>query len=216
MAFRSSSNLAYAATGATCAIPVPAGATAGDIAVAFVHLEATGTITPPSGWNATAKWDSGLIGTHARATVWWKRLTGADSGTYSFAIPNTGHAGGCTLFSGRLASGDPFEAVSTNTATSTVVTCAALSPAAAGDDLYGAASSYAGGAWTPPSGMTERVDSDVDQNSADNVAAGSTGTKTFTCTGAGEIFGFLGALLPDTGGGSPIPPFLVMQTRRAY
>ena len=211
MAYRSSSNLAYVVS--PFAVPVPAGAASGDIAVLGIYLEASGTLTLPSGF--TQKYDSGMIGS-VRIVVAWKRLTGADSGTYSSSGSGLAGSAGCTLFSGRIGTGDPFEASSTNNATGTTVTCAALSPAASGDDLWGGASSFAGGSWTPPSGMTERVDSDFDQNSADNIAAGSTGTKTFTCSGSGQMIAWLGALLPATGGGSPIPPFLVMQTRRAY
>ena len=214
MAYRSSSNQAYT-SGTSIAPAVPAGAAANDIAIACLYLEAAGTVTPPSGWNATAKHDSGVVN-NARLTIWWKRLTGADSGTYSFTTPNTGHACSVYLFSGRIATGDPFDLTSNGSALGTTVTCAALSPAASGDDLFACAASFAGGTWTPPTSMTERVDSDTNGNTQDNIGAGSTGTKTLTCTGSGGIVGFLGALLPDTGGGSPIPPFLVMQTRRAY
>ena len=209
MAWRSSSNLTY--VGSPFAVPVPAGATAGDIAVLGLYLEASGTLTLPSGF--TLKYDSGMIGS-VRIVVAWKRLSAADSGTYSSSGTGLAGSAGCSLFSGRVATGDPWDLTSTANATGTTVTCAALSPAASGDDLWGGASSFAGGTWTPPSGMTERVDSDFDQNSADNIAAGSTGTKTFTCSGSGQMIAWLGALLPAAGGGSPSLPELVMAPPR--
>ena len=82
MAFRSSSGIAPG-NGNNAAVPVPAGAAAGDIAVVAIYKESTSAITPPAGFTVKA-----TLATSATARgslhVYWKRLTAADAGSYTF------------------------------------------------------------------------------------------------------------------------------------
>ena len=216
MAYRSSTHLG-GGNSETVAPTVPSGATSGDIAIVAIYKENTAAVTPPAGFTLKTTVTSPANYT---LSVFWKRLTGADSGTYSFSW--TGLAwrdASCALFSGRVASGDPFDgSPTTATATSTSVTCAALSPAASGDDLVSSAINTQGGdgAWgTAPTGMTARqvTSAWVAMWSADNVASGSTGTKTMTAWTSDAMAGFLGALLPQQVDAA-IPPIIVMPWRR--
>ncbi|MEO5664034.1 MAG: hypothetical protein ABIR39_12190 [Nocardioides sp.] len=194
MAYRSST-IHPGATTATPAYAVPAGAAADDIAVVGMFTQDAGAITPPAGF--TLKYDSGIVNAY-RHVIFWKRLTGADSGSYTFTMAGSSYCEGtCVLFSGRATTGDPFTATDSATDPSnTAITVTALT-AAASDDLVGFAHQFNGGAWTPPSGMTERQDASASStlDTADAVTAGSTGNMTFTCAGgASGMKAFLGAL----------------------
>lgn len=102
-------------------VPVPSGAASGDIALVAVEQweVANPTVTPPSGFTQLAQVVSGS----QKLKVFWKRLTGADTGTYAFTWTgsqwNLGH---CVLLTGAIASGDPIGAAfNTATATSTAI-----------------------------------------------------------------------------------------------
>lgn len=115
VAYRSSS-----ATGSSDAlvssvnVPVPSGAAANDIAiVAIEQFESFGAaITPASGFTEKLTVEDGV----ERMKVFWKRLTGSDSGSYTFSwsgsIYTMAH---CILMTGAKTSGDPFGS-NTNTA----------------------------------------------------------------------------------------------------
>src|SRR6266542_3694401 len=162
MAFRSSSLLAGAGTNGA-AVPVPTGATNLDIAVVGLYIEDTITITPPLGF--TLKADLRTSATlRGGLVVYWKRLTGADSGTYSFTwttTPTPWRGANCGLWSGRTTSGDPFDGtVGTAESTTQVTTLnVSTSPAAANGDAVGFWTSFNGGtSFTAPTNYTERAD----------------------------------------------------------
>ena len=198
MAFRSSSLLAGAGTNGA-AVPVPTGATNLDIAVVGLYIEDTITITPPLGF--TLKADLRTSATlRGGLVVYWKRLTGADSGTYSFTWTGTPWRGAnCGLWSGRATSGDPFDGT-VGTAESTVgVTTlnVSTSPAGSNGDAVGFWTSFNGGtSFTPPTNYTERADnSDVMcLDSRDAVTSGSTGSISATATITDFMKAFLGVL----------------------
>lgn len=204
MAYRSSSKIATETSATSAAVPVPTGAAIGDIAVVSLYMENTSAtaVTSPAGF--TVKADVNTNGaTQGRLLVYWKRLTAADTGTYTFSWTGAvWRAGNCELYSGRIATGDPFTATSTADAglAGRTVTCPAIT-AAAGDDLVSAMLSYAGLGSTPTmtSPLTVRqgvTTNDLAMGSADNVSVGTTGAKTYAYTGgsAGGMKGFLGAL----------------------
>lgn len=118
--FRSGASSGGWADSTSCAIPVPTGAASGDIAVAAVERWDGGTglpaITPPAGFSQTGT--AIILGAY-ELTIWWKRLTGADTGNYTFSWTGSRWNGGCAiLVTGGLASGDPIEATNSNTGTS--------------------------------------------------------------------------------------------------
>lgn len=98
------------------AVPVPAGATANDIAVVAIEQWEAGnpTVTAPAGFTALTPVVSGSL----KLKVFWKRLTGADAGDYTFTWSGAQwNQGQCILFTGVKTSGDPI-GVNVNTATS--------------------------------------------------------------------------------------------------
>ena len=205
MTYIASSNVA-GASGTTAAVPVPAGAAAGDVVVIGMYTEmANGaeTITFPAGF--TIKYDEGAnSGTQGRLTVAWKRLTGADTGTYAVSwTTSTWRAVAAGLWRGRLASGDPFDGTAGGQANSgTVGPALSTSPAAAGGDAFHLLTDFAGGAtFTPPANFTQRQALGVlALDTRDNIAAGSTGTVQGGASVSAVLKGFLGVLAAAAAG----------------
>lgn len=207
--YRSSSSTGTADTnGTSCVVPVPAGAAAGDIALLAVEMwetfDPTG-VTPPAGFTQIVDL---LIGNRAKLKVWWKRLTGADTGNYtvtwSSAQWNLGH---CMLVTGALASGDPVEATNTATAASgtsipsTTVTTATLA------FLAHFVSNENSALATPATGFTEVQDSNYLHTNYR--IPGATGTQTAsggTLASSTASNVALIAIKPDTGGAAPAVP----------
>jgi hypothetical protein len=207
MAFRSSSGLS-GATSTSAAIPVPTGAAVDDIAVVGVYKENTNAIgTVPSGFTLKASMTTSGA---SRGTlyVYWKRLTAADSGTYTFGWSgggaNTFRAGACALFSGCITTGDPFDGtVGTAESTTTVATLnVSTSPTGSGGDAIGFWTNFTGGnSYTPPTNYTERQDLDVIcLDTRDAVASGSTGSISATSIISGFQKAFLGVLAAASSG----------------
>lgn len=213
MAYRSSSSLA-GASGATCNVPVPTGAASGDIVVVGIYKENTANITTvPSGFTLKAQLDT-TAGSRGSLWVYWKRLTAGDTGTYNFAwTGSTWRAAAAAAFSGRVATGDPFDGtVGTAQSTTSVSTLnVSTSPAAASGDAVGSWTNFTGGnAFTPPTNYTERVDIDViGLFTRDNVASGSTGNVTATSNVSGFQKAFLGVLALATSGDATATPAVV-------
>lgn len=201
MAYRSSSQ----ATGgsATPSTPVPAGVQAGDIVILACALDSASALFD------TADWPTGfteLNETHLtidgqEAAVGWKRLTGADSGTYTFG--NLGASGDYVCmafaFSGRDTGNPPTLTTNSSNAgnaSPTTITATGLT-ATAGDDLLFVSAPDVStspnnglhGSWS--GGFTERQDqSNNFANGAgaslDAVAAGATGNFTVSFTHLGN------------------------------
>lgn len=201
MAFRSSSILPAADGLAAVAVPVPAGAAAGDVVVVGIYKENTAAVTGPD-----ATWtEAAALTTSASARgalhVWWKRLTAADTGTYTFSWSGPSFAEAVAgAWSGRAATGDPFDGAPGTAESTAHVTSLPVSatPAAAGGDAVGVWINFNGGVeFTPPANYTERQDGDVTTlDTRDAVAAGSTGSISATVLAAQSNFmkGFLGVL----------------------
>jgi hypothetical protein len=202
MAFRSSSSLA-GASAANAAVPVPTGAASGDIAVVGIYMESAATVTPPSGFTLKSSLQTS-VATRGRLDVFWKRLTAADSGTYTFTFTSTFRAAACGLWSGRIASGDPFDGtVGTAESTTTVSTLnVSTSPTGSNGDAVGFWTNFNGGAgFTQPTNYTERVDiSVITMDTRDAVASGTTGNVTATATVSDFEKAFLGVLATASSG----------------
>lgn len=202
MGFRSSTSLTPGGVNGA-AVPVPSGAASGDIAVVGIYIEDTVTITPPSGFTLKSNLATSATA-HGRLAVYWKRLTAADTGTYSFTWTGTPWRGAaCGLWSGRIATGDPFDGtVGTAESASGVSTLnVSTSPAAANGDAVGFWTNFNGGAsFTAPTNYTERVDTTViTLDSRDAVASGSTGNVTASATVSDFMKAFLGVLAVANG-----------------
>jgi hypothetical protein len=204
MAFRSSSLLAIGGSAVTtAAVPVPAGAANLDIAAVGLYMESAAAVTPPAGFTNKVSLQTSPT-TRGRLDVFWKRLTGADSGTYTFTWTGaTFRSAACGLWSGRITTGDPFDnfVLGTGSAESTVTQTTlnvSASPVTALGDAVGFWTNFAGGnAWTFPTNYTERVDNDTTTlDTRDAIASGATGNVTATANVSGFLKAFLGVLAP--------------------
>ena len=182
--YRSSSSTGNDAWASSVSVPVPAGAAAGDVVV--VALGTWGgsppNVTAPSGFTLKAAYTASNNGGADTVTVYWKRLTGPDTGSYQFSWNggrwSSGHA---IAVSGAATSGDPIAAIdragslSANVFPSTSVTTAST-PFLAWIGRNDEPTSQ----HTPPTGFTEIQDKDCT-----TVAYREpTGPGTFTATGA--------------------------------
>lgn len=165
--FVSSSTSGNAADVSSRAVDVPVGVQSGDIVVVALgqwQSGATPTITPPSGFDASAAltWSSGDGA--ARNSIWWKRLSAADTGTYTFTW--TGGTFWTTVqavaYRGVLASGDPISTKTTSAVgTFGSITSLSLSTGiASGDGAFWTVYNDSNGLHTPPTGFTETADAD--------------------------------------------------------
>lgn len=201
MASRSSSVLAGGNGTSSAPVPVPAAAATNDIAVVGIYIEDTVTITPPAGFTQKVDLRTSAIA-RGGLVVYWKRLTGADSGTYTFTWTGTPWRGAnCGLWSGRVTSGDPFDGtVGTAESTTSVTTLnVSTSPAQANGDAVGFWTNFNGGcSFTPPTNYTERQDNNdvMCLDTRDAVAAGTTGSISATANITDFMKAFLGVLAP--------------------
>src|SRR4051812_32069845 len=87
-------------TRTTSAVPVPAGVASGKVVLVHLYTEISSAITPPTGFTElTFSPTPQTSGPHplTRQRVFWKRATGADTGTYSFTHASSYTSGGATL-----------------------------------------------------------------------------------------------------------------------
>lgn len=188
---------------------VPTGTANNEIVVVYLYIESTGAITPPAGFTQKSRPSNTGTGAHD-LVIFWKRCTGTDSGTYAFTNPNVWREGVAVRYSGCITSGDPFDVVSANQAASGasgITPVVSLTTTVTDTLLVFSGTNFNGGAWTPPSGYTERVDSGGDLTVDDLARAsiGSSGTIRATCAGGSTgTCAFLGALKSTTSAASGI------------
>lgn len=199
----------------TAAAAVPAGSTSGSLVIAWfatIHNGGSGGsygCTPPTGWTVAASTQREIDTDIQLVTGWaYKRLTAADSGTYTFTQTG-GNLWGISVIVARVTgardTGSPFEtlAVGTNAAPSVV---AAFTPA--GDERLALVGtwSYAAAA-TTPSGWTPNG-SFVDINSNTNVVyarqADATTTGPTSFSGGVEMATHLATLVPAASAPAPV------------
>lgn len=201
MAFRSSTKLN--GSSATLSVAVPSGAAINDIAIIKMEFadirDMTGLL--PSGF-AVLNVSTGF-GTWVGASAYceaWKRLSAADSGSYTLSALDTSNMWvmTCELYSGRDTGNPPTCGTwgpSGGVSTGGSFTAAGVT-ALAGDDLsYGVGidwnSSQADVTWTPSSGFTEAQSYStaswavLSTHYKQNVGAGATGSITATATWSG-------------------------------
>jgi hypothetical protein len=193
-------------------VPVPAGVVADDIVLVLLYVETTHAVTPPAGFaEAPASPADVSAGIQSHDLhVYWRRATGADSGTYGFTLAaGVGWRSGVAMtISGCIATGSPFDtgtgapnsAVKTTTADGSVP---AVSLTTTGPDrlLVWMASCYnGGGTFDTVPGFTENIDPGAGESWAVDTkvqaVAGPSGSLTSAYGVAGATAAWLGALLP--------------------
>lgn len=138
----------------TLNVPVPAGAAANQIAVVSMEQweSSNPVVTPPAGFTEKINIASGS----QKLKVYWKRLTGADAGNYTFSWTggqwSIGHA---ALINGCVTSGDPIEDFDTAIAASGTDIPALSVTTTELDFLFHAVAHDTAGTKTPPTGYTE-------------------------------------------------------------
>jgi hypothetical protein len=189
--------LAYASH-TTSSVPVPAGVANGDIIVVHFYVDdSTPTVTPPSGFTEltfpTAP--ANLTAPIMRVRVYWKRATGADTGTYDFTHAAATTQGIATRYTGSVVSGTAVEALAGGARTSAGTTSPALTGTTAQNNELIVFSTYVytSVSWTVMSGWTT-----IDNANGEYIAyktqaaAGTTGSISAT---EGSSNGMVDALI---------------------
>jgi hypothetical protein len=186
-------------------VAVPTGVAAGDIVILAATIDSTTAAFDTGDWPTgfTELAEARPTADTQQIAVGWKRLTGADAGSYTFGAVDSGaRPWVCQAFAftGRHATDPPVISTSAvnNTANASPVTITANGvTAVAGDDLLmisgpDVTSDNGGNGHTAPASYTEREDAELSWSnlagfSRDNVSAGATGTVSATfVTSAGN------------------------------
>jgi hypothetical protein len=196
---------------ANASIAVAGPALANDIAVVAVYKESTAAITPPDGtWTQLAV-DTTNASTQGGLTIFWKRLTGVDTGSYNFTWTGTTYRAAQLLgIRGCATAGSPWVSGSTilrtaNNAGTTINTSVTAVDGGMGISFV---SSWAtvSRSWTVPSGWTKPQQNAVSASGYKaGLSAGSTGTVSWVGNGNDYYQMFLGVLKPPSPSSVPYP-----------
>jgi hypothetical protein len=190
-------------------IAVPASVAANDILFIAIYREATADSPTVTGFTALTS----VSTSNHKVSFLWKRATGSDAGTYAITLNGTAAwtTAACLRISGCITSGSPWDTgtgaptTALNNTTTSTTPDVSLTTTAVDTLLVYAGSNASGGAWTPPTSMTERTDTGDDLTTATLAQASATGTgnKAATLvTVPGTSTSFLGALLSVAAGTS--------------
>ena len=193
--------------GTSLTITKPTGTAEDDILIGFLAFENNEAVTA-SGWTliATAE-ESATWEGHC----WYKRAGASEPADYTWSWTSSKWRNGIILaYSGGITSGNPIDVSSTNfeSGADTSVECLTITTTVVDTMIVGLAGNINGaGAWTPPSGMTERIDISTPVSAADvtQASAGATGEKVFTAPSSSKDVSFLLAIKPPAAGGISIP-----------
>ena len=145
---------------------VPSGVAANSMIIIPVFLDGVESITGlPSGFSNAENSPVELTvegGGDHKLYVFWKRATGADTGTYDFTVTGSSYIEGAALrYENVVTTGTPFDAGTDSafdTASGTDTPAVTTSSLGADRMFIHAATNWAGSTWTPPSGYTKRLD----------------------------------------------------------
>jgi hypothetical protein len=185
---------AGAAPALTVDAGVPAGVTADDIILLVMFTDPTSTpttITAPAGFTEPPSSPQVITGgsLNLRMSVYWKRATGAESGSYTTTFSSNTFSEAVALrFSGCVTSGSPFDTTAGNidpvgSGTTVAVSVTTTVPETT---LVHAVGLWSGGTWTPPAGYTARGTPGgfnlMLVSTKDQIPVGSSGTVQATCS----------------------------------
>lgn len=213
--FRNSSNTGNDQNVSVLAPAVPSSAATDDVMVAFLSRWGPGSnpaVTAPSGFtHVGTQVTSGDGG--EKLDVYYKRLTGADTGTYSFSWTGAMWSHLHVLdFIGVKTSGDPIGAMYVSwSGTAGTFGSIGLSPSFA-PALAWSCYNDTGGTHTPPTSFTEIID--FDSGSAAYYIPGSSGTYNAangTASTSSPASAVLIALEPASSAAPAVPIFPISQ-----
>lgn len=194
-----------AGSGTSAAIAVPSGVQAGDIILVTLHFEDAATITPPAGF---ALLDVEVLTTPGFWNyIFWKRATGADSGTYTFGLgADDWRTGIAARFTGCATTGDPWDVFTNASSSTSSSTTPAVSLTTTGADrlLVWAADLWDVSTFTAPTSYARPTNSWPSSRLLDictrsQAVAGATGSVTGTLGTARQRVAWLIALRPPAG-----------------
>jgi len=183
----------YFASGSSLEVPVPAGVDEGDFLIAQIGYSASGTITPPAGWNlidVTTNPSKSIM-----QGLYWRSASASEPTHHSFelsSVQSDTAAGAIAAYSG-IDLTNPIDAVAAQAGgTSTDVIAPSITTSMSTSTLISFFAVRDDGTLAPPAGMTEQWD----VNSAEGVGvvaetllaaadevftvAGETGTRIAT------------------------------------
>lgn len=193
--------------GSRLTIAVPAGTLAGDVMLAALTTSPeTVPLTAPAGWTLIQEVVQ-TAGTGSRVATYYRVATASEPASYTWTLSggHNGAAGGIVSYSGV----DPVSPIDvsagTPTASSRFHTAPSLTTTVGGSMLVTVHAYASASTWTPPTGMSERVDIasgaanaagvTLEMNDLLLAAAGATGARTAQAARVGG-----GAGAPDVGG----------------
>lgn len=198
-------------TVSTASFAKPGTLSDGDVVLVLAFVDGAVTVSSaPSGFTQAGGSPVAVppgAGAHSQIAYWKRVATAAgEPSTYDFVLSGSTYVNGCAVaYSGCVASGTPLDVTSSAHFDTNTTTTPAVSVTTTGADrlLVFEGSNWGGGAWTPPTGMTERVDTGDRVHTIADLAqavAGSSGSLSATNAGSAPSTGWLGALLPVASG----------------
>jgi hypothetical protein len=199
-------------TSSTANVAVPSGVAANDIILVTLHWENSAVPTPPSPFVQIDV--EALVAPGYWNRVYWKRATGADSGTYNFTLNASDYRTAIAArFTGCITTGDPWDVFTNASSSSTSTTTPAVSLTTTGADrlLVWMADLWDTSTFTAPqspqvyarptnSWTSSRL---LDICTRSQAAAGATGNVTGTLGIARERIAWLIALKPTAATSAP-------------
>jgi hypothetical protein len=195
-------HLAGAAT-SPGSVAVPSGMAANEVAFVVLEVEDwNAVVTPPSGFTEVT--NSPVTVGNMSLHLFWKRATGADSGTYDFTFTGslTWRHGIAMRISGVNTSGVPFDVVTKGAGQSgTSGDALSMTTTVADTLLIHVGSNLNNRTYTPPTGFTSRFvdaagDGGLGISTNPQASAGATGTVQNTWSNTGTNASWMGALKP--------------------
>jgi hypothetical protein len=188
-------NAATAQTGSgasSLAISVPAGVVAGDVMIAAVDAEGSGTITPPSGWSSTNLFSGTTF--FGFSGVFFHVAGASEPASYTWSLGTSRKAAGKILAYVGVENASPIEVAATTAgaAFGTSDAAASITTTVANTKVImdlGAVNALGTFTITGPTGTTKRASSSTSGTGSvlgtqaqdfTQATAGATGTKTFT------------------------------------
>lgn len=200
------SGTAFSGGGSGVDVAAPAGVVANSVIIVDFFLNGTPdlNVVAPGDWSAAE--GSPVVVSGHRLYVFWHRASGIEAGPYSFTWDvSEFREGQAHRYEGVVTSGNPFDA-GANTAVDNGngSSTPAVSVTTLGTErlLVHAATCWAGGTWTPPTGFTKRQQPSVGLSTLSDLAqaaAGSSGAVVATTTTSDKRGAWLGALKPVVG-----------------
>lgn len=190
-----------AAADTSAVVTLPSSIAVNDIVVVTLYKENTNAVTPAAGF--TEKGTAPTTTAPQAHHVFWKRMSGGESGTVTFSwTGSVFRAASAHRITGCITSGDPIEGMGTAQSNASVSTLnVSLGSSSANSLLVWSGTDWTGGSgWTAPTangGYTERDDLDVlsDATLTGAWAGGATGNVTGTSTVSGPMTAILINLL---------------------